>query len=160
MRRWYAVNYQLWKLLSSETMLGLLVMGLALLAGAAYAFVVWWRRKSSWLVNLAGVVVALYVGGLAWWHFMTLVDCGRPVPRLDASLRELQNDLNAEVAGGGKVVLCDNRLVLHVRVHGELERARQDALLGAVRERRQGNLKTTVVTYYGADGSELREEHF
>lgn len=155
------MNYQLWKLLSSDLALGLLVLAVALLAGGAYALVVWLRRKGSWLVNLVGVVVAIYAGGLAWWHFMTLVDCGRPVPRLDAELRRLQDDLNGVTApGGGTVELCSNRLVLHVRVRNETDSRQQDALLREVRLRRQGSLKTTVVSYYGADGVGTREERF
>jgi hypothetical protein len=155
------VNYQLWKLLSSGPTLGLLVLAVVLLVGGAYAVVVWLRRKGSWFVNLVGVVVAIYAGGLAWWHFMTLVDCGRPVPRLDAELRRLQHELNAVAApGGAKVELCSNRLVLHVRVRNPTDRHQEDALLDEVRQRRQGSLKTTVVTYYAADGLETREERF
>lgn len=155
------MNYALWKFLSSDVALGLLVLAIVLGVAATYATVVALRRKGSWIVYLAGAVLALYVGGLAWWHFMTLVDCGRPVPRLDAGLRQLQNDLNVRAGDhGGKVELCENRLVLHVRVHNQSDAQRQDALLNEVRQRRSGSLKATVVTYYDAVGRETREEHF
>lgn len=155
------MNYELWKLLSSNLTLGLLVLAVALFAGGVYALVVMLRKKGTWIVNLVGVVFALYIGGLAWWHFMTLVDCGRPVPRLDAELRQLRSDLNGRAApDGGKVDLCSNRLVLHVRIQGPLDRPQQDALLQEVQQRRAGSRKTTAVTYYGADGQAMREERF
>lgn len=155
------MNYQLWKLLSSDLTLGLLVLAVAVFTGGVYALVVKIRGKGSWLVNLVGVVVAIYIGGLAWWHFMTLVDCGRPVPRLDAELRQLRDDLNALAApDGAKVDLCSNRLVLHVRIHNRPDPRQQDALLHEVQQRRQGSLKTTVVTYYGADGHPMHEVRF